>query len=71
MWGGLLQQTTDVENYPGYPQGVMGPQMMQGSSATKPSASARASSPRTRPGSSPAPTASRTVWIDEDEYKAP
>ena len=29
MWGGLLQQTTDVENYPGYPQGVMGPQMMQ------------------------------------------
>src|ERR671916_149520 len=28
-WGGLLQTTTDVENYPGYPQGVMGPQMMQ------------------------------------------
>jgi thioredoxin reductase (NADPH) len=28
-WGGLLQLTTDVENYPGYPQGVMGPQMMQ------------------------------------------
>jgi thioredoxin reductase (NADPH) len=28
-WGGLLQQTTDVENYPGYSEGVMGPQMMQ------------------------------------------
>ncbi|NLT05646.1 MAG: thioredoxin-disulfide reductase [Solirubrobacterales bacterium] len=29
QWGGLLQQTTDVENFPGYPEGVMGPEMMQ------------------------------------------
>jgi thioredoxin reductase (NADPH) len=70
LWGGLLQQTTDVENYPGYPQGVMGPQMMQDLRDQAERFGSRfitENATRFEPGQNGEP---HTVWIDDDEYKA-
>jgi thioredoxin reductase (NADPH) len=70
MWGGLLQQTTDVENYPGYPQGVMGPQMMQDLRDQAERFGTRfitENATRFEPGAEGEP---HTVWIDDDAYKA-
>jgi thioredoxin reductase (NADPH) len=70
MWGGLLQQTTDVENYPGYPQGVTGPQMMQDLRDQAERFGTRFitdNATRIEPGTGGEP---HTVWIDDDAYRA-
>jgi thioredoxin reductase (NADPH) len=70
MWGGLLQQTTDVENFPGYPQGVMGPAMMQDLRDQAERFGARFitdNATKLEPGSGSEP---HTVWIDDEAHRA-
>src|SRR3954462_1387626 len=70
LWGGLLQQTTDVENYPGYPQGIMGPEMMQQFRDQAERFGTRFitdNATKLEPGVDGQP---HTVWIDDEAYKA-
>ena len=67
-WGGQLMITSDVENYPGYPEGVLGPGMMQdfrtqaGRFGTE-----FITDDVTRVDFSERPF---RVWVGEDEYRA-
>jgi thioredoxin reductase (NADPH) len=70
LWGGLLQQTTEVENYPGYPEGIMGPVMMQEFRDQAERFGARFltdDATAIEPGEDGEP---HTVYVGDDAYKA-
>src|SRR3982074_1241507 len=71
LWGGLLQQTTDVENYPGYPDGVMGPEMMQQFRDQAGRFGARfLTDQATRVELGDGPGGIHTVYVGDEEYRA-
>ncbi|MEA2372699.1 MAG: thioredoxin reductase [Solirubrobacteraceae bacterium] len=70
-WGGLLQQTTDVENFPGYPEGIDGPAMMQQLRDQAERFGTRfITDQATKVELSDEPGGTHRVWIDDDEYQA-
>jgi thioredoxin reductase (NADPH) len=70
-WGGLLQQTTEVENYPGFPEGIVGPELMPKFREQAERFGARLLTDQaTRVELASEPGALHRVWVDEDEYVA-
>jgi thioredoxin reductase (NADPH) len=68
QWGGQLMITSDVENYPGYADGIMGPEMMQDfRRQAERFGSEFVTDDVTRVDFSEEPY---RVWVGDDEYQA-
>ncbi len=71
MWGGLLQQTTDVENYPGFAGGIMGPELMQSFRDQAERFGTRfITDQATRVELSDEPGGIHRVWVGDEEHRA-
>src|SRR6186997_43241 len=67
-WGGQLMITSDVENYPGYTDGVLGPEMMADFRRQAERFGAEfVTDDVTKVDFSERP---RRVWVGDDEYRA-
>src|SRR5689334_624511 len=70
-WGGLLQQTTHVENYPGFPDGIMGPDLMVLFRAQAERFGARlVTDQATRVELASEPGGVHRVWVGDTEHRA-
>ena len=68
QWGGQLMLTSDVENYPGYPEGIMGPELMNDlRRQAEHFGTAFVTDDVTRVDFSERPFG---VWVGDDEYRA-
>jgi thioredoxin reductase (NADPH) len=68
QWGGQLMITTDVENYPGYPDGIIGPKMVEDFRRQAERFGAEfVTDDVTKVDFSERPF---RIWVDKDEYRA-